>query len=375
MPDTLLTSLLNTLDNRSVGSIAGALGEPEQSVSRCLQSSVTSILAGMAGKHDDQGTLRKMIDLAPSTSDTNWAHVATSVSDPNSALLSAGKPILSGLFGNMGNSIIDGLSKACGLRSGATSTLLGMAAPMVLGFLSRRMRNEGMSISDLGRTLQREGPAIREALPPEVRDIFAAKTTTTRAATASPVVAQAVEHERSSSHWLATALALGALLIGLFWLFNHARRPTTAYVIPVPKVVVPIPRPNMPTGSASREVPEPPATTAKLPENIDLRFKVGSATLMPESRQELENLAASLVANPSIRMKVSGYTDDRGSAEKNLRLSQARANTVMSDLVHRGVAADHISAQGFGEEFPVADNATPEGRAQNRRVAVTEQTE
>jgi outer membrane protein OmpA-like peptidoglycan-associated protein len=361
MPETLLTSLLNTLDSHSVGAIAGALGEPEQSVSRCMETGVTSVLAGLAGKSEDQSTLRRMIDLAPSAGDTNWSQVASSISDPNSHMLSAGKSIMSGLFGNQEGAITAALGRFCGLRPGVTANLLGMAAPMVLGFLSKRMRNEGMSIGDLGRTLQREGSTIRNALPPELRDLFATRTAA-KTVTSSPVVAQAVEHEKTSSHWLATALALGALLLGLFWLFNHARRPTRAFVIPIPQ--------HVPMGSASREVPD--AMKQKLPENIDLRYKTGSAKLLPDSQQELNDLAATLMANPSMHAKISGYTDDIGNATQNLRLSQARANGVMEQLVSKGISSDRLTAQGYGEEFPVADNSTAEGRAQNRRVAITE---
>jgi len=67
---------------------------------------------------------------------------------------------------------------------------------------------------------------------------------------------------------------------------------------------------------------------------------------------------------------VNGYTDNVGSSATNLRLSQKRANTVKADLVQMGIPAERLSAQGFGEENPLADNATKEGRETNRRVSV-----
>jgi len=67
---------------------------------------------------------------------------------------------------------------------------------------------------------------------------------------------------------------------------------------------------------------------------------------------------------------VNGYTDDVGEAPANVRLSQARANAVVADLERRGLSADVLTAKGFGEENPIADNNTEEGRAKNRRVSV-----
>jgi outer membrane protein OmpA-like peptidoglycan-associated protein len=68
---------------------------------------------------------------------------------------------------------------------------------------------------------------------------------------------------------------------------------------------------------------------------------------------------------------VSGYTDNVGNPETNVRLSQQRADLVKSELVQMGIAADRLTAQGFGEEDPIADNSTAEGRDANRRVSLT----
>ena len=69
-------------------------------------------------------------------------------------------------------------------------------------------------------------------------------------------------------------------------------------------------------------------------------------------------------------MTVSGYTDNVGSADSNMRLSKERADAVEGNLEHMGIAPDRITAQGFGEENPIADNSTAEGRQTNRRVSV-----
>ena len=97
-------------------------------------------------------------------------------------------------------------------------------------------------------------------------------------------------------------------------------------------------------------------------------FETGKSILKPESFTVLDIVAQSLLANPQIRIEVAGYTDITGSAALNLRLSRARADAVRTYLARKGVAPPRMIARGYGPGNPVAPNATPEGRALNRRV-------
>jgi outer membrane protein OmpA-like peptidoglycan-associated protein len=100
-------------------------------------------------------------------------------------------------------------------------------------------------------------------------------------------------------------------------------------------------------------------------------FETGMSTLTPESETILNGVAESLVANDTIRVQVTGHTDNTGSLALNRRLSRARADAVRTYLISRGVAEDRLTARGFGPDQPVASNKTAEGRAQNRRVELT----
>jgi outer membrane protein OmpA-like peptidoglycan-associated protein len=97
-------------------------------------------------------------------------------------------------------------------------------------------------------------------------------------------------------------------------------------------------------------------------------FQTGRSALTPESYTVLNQVAASLVANPDIRIEVAGYTDNTGSAAINRRLSSARAIAVRAYLARKGVAPSRMVARGYGPASPVATNTTAAGRAQNRRV-------
>ena len=97
-------------------------------------------------------------------------------------------------------------------------------------------------------------------------------------------------------------------------------------------------------------------------------FAPGSADIASDSRAALDALAEVLRVCPPLRIEISGHTDSQGSDAGNLRLSQSRADAVLAALVGRRVTTDGITARGYGEERPIADNATEAGREANRRI-------
>lgn len=103
----------------------------------------------------------------------------------------------------------------------------------------------------------------------------------------------------------------------------------------------------------------------------DVLFDFDQASLKANSRDSITTLANYLIKNPDRKVIVEGYTDSKGSAAYNQGLSERRANAVKNALVRAGVDPSRIVAQGYGQEYPVASNATNSGRAQNRRVEVT----
>jgi outer membrane protein OmpA-like peptidoglycan-associated protein len=102
----------------------------------------------------------------------------------------------------------------------------------------------------------------------------------------------------------------------------------------------------------------------------DVLFEVDSAVLDASARSALDQVGAVLIEYPKTAIVVQGHTDSTGSEQHNEQLSQRRAQGVANYLIGRGVDAGRLVALGYGESMPVADNATAEGRARNRRVEV-----
>jgi outer membrane protein OmpA-like peptidoglycan-associated protein len=104
-------------------------------------------------------------------------------------------------------------------------------------------------------------------------------------------------------------------------------------------------------------------------------FRSGAALITPESAPALAELATDLAACPDVPVHVEGHTDADGNEQLNLALSVARAEAVVNALIERGINPARLYALGYGESSPIADNTTPEGKSQNRRIVVKLATE
>jgi len=104
-------------------------------------------------------------------------------------------------------------------------------------------------------------------------------------------------------------------------------------------------------------------------------FATGKSTLLPIAQDKIADVAKALKDQGFKSLLVEGHTDSQGSADKNMGLSQDRADAVRSFLVSQGIPGTKIRAQGIGSSRPVADNSTAEGRANNRRVEIVVEPE
>jgi OmpA-OmpF porin, OOP family len=99
-----------------------------------------------------------------------------------------------------------------------------------------------------------------------------------------------------------------------------------------------------------------------------INFDVNKAVIKPESMGTLNAIVQILKDNPEVKFEVGGHTDSDGDDASNQKLSEQRANAVRTQLITMGIDAGRLSAKGYGETKPIADNKTFEGKANNRRV-------
>ena len=126
--------------------------------------------------------------------------------------------------------------------------------------------------------------------------------------------------------------------------------------------------PDTPRGTAVDSVgcPRKGSVTLK-----GVNFEFNSAKLTSESRPLLDDVASDLQKHPRLKVELEGHTDSVGADAYNLKLSQQRADAVREYLIAQGVAPSQLTAKGYGESKPLVSNTTAEGRAENRRVAMS----
>jgi outer membrane protein OmpA-like peptidoglycan-associated protein len=99
-----------------------------------------------------------------------------------------------------------------------------------------------------------------------------------------------------------------------------------------------------------------------------INFDTGKSTFKPESMQIINQIVEMMKANPNLQVGVEGHTDNVGNPQSNKTLSDDRAKAVVTEIVAQGIDAKRLSAVGYGQDKPIADNKSAEGRAKNRRV-------
>jgi OmpA-OmpF porin, OOP family len=405
MPDTLLSSLSSTLKLTTREEIARFLGESEPAVSRGLEFATSAVFDGLHRLTGQSDIMRQVIDLASKAPADIGAALSTGqLGNPNSPLILGGKKLLSAVLGQGQEATLSTMGRESGLRPTSAATVLALAAQSVLSFIGARVRNDGMTATSLATFLHSESSAVRSGsatefhqAPAQPRVTAPTETVTTRRIEIDPVIAQTVQKEKERSVWLwllPLLLILGGLL--LWFLFRpHAATvaeapppaPTAAPVAPaapatpdlgsfVPRQLVDGTMLNIPEHGVEGKLLAFIQDPSQKPNKTSwfdfdrLLFATGSATLEPQSSEQLHNIAAILKAYPATHLTIGGYTDNTGDAAANLKLSQDRADNVTAELVKLGVAGDRLVAKGYGEEHPVGDNATEAGRAQNRRISM-----
>jgi OOP family OmpA-OmpF porin len=392
MAGSIVESVMSLLGPNVTGPIASQLGESTESVRRGLEGGSAAILSGVAAKVDEPGFMGQLFGMITNPGNTPGA-LSSLISNPDavvpgvqgSTIADLGSRFLSSIFGSRLPAVTDAVGQSAGIAGSKAGTLMSMAAALVLGGLGQHVRENGSSAADLANKLKSEAVGLTRFLPAGLSSLLGGVPSYAAAAAAPVAVAKA------GNRWLWPTVLLAVLLLGLLWFFNRAKAPVSYTVQTVSN-----------TGASVVSALGQFLAT-KLPDGVELNipqygvenkliaflndsskpvddttwfnfdrllFDTGSATLQPSSQEQLGNIAAILKAYPNVHLKIGGYTDNTGDATANMSLSAARAKNVMDALVNSGIDSSRLSSEGYGEQFPVGDNSTEEGRAQNRRIAM-----
>jgi outer membrane protein OmpA-like peptidoglycan-associated protein len=384
MAGSIIDTVMGLLGPPVAGPLATQMGESADTVQSGLQGGAAAMLAGLASKADEPGFLSQIFGMITNPANTPAALSAlTGAATGGSPLTDLGGHFLSSIFGSRIGAVTDAVSQFSGLGAGKVSTLLSMAAPLVLGALGRYVRDNNVSAATLGNALKSEAPSLQRFLPAGFRNVFAGVP--------SAVAGVPAQSAATTNKWLWPVVLLAALLLAGLWFFNRSKAPvkeagsavgdaassTTSALGDFFKTKLPdgvelnIPKFGIENKLLSfiQDTSKPVDDTTWF--NFDrLLFDTGKATLQPSSEEQLNNIAEILKAYPNVHVKIGGYTDNTGDPAANKALSEARAKNVMDALVSKGVDASRLEAEGYGDQYPVGDNSTEEGRAQNRRIAL-----
>lgn len=417
MTTSLIDSLTNAVSPELSARLASGLGEPEQNVARGLSRGMAATLMGILGKSGDSSSMNQIFSTI-----TDNANDGRVLDDPaalasgatDSSVMSLGRQFLSNVFGSRAGAVNDVIAKASGLRIGSVSSLMQIAAPLVLGVLGRRVRDSNLNVDSFTRLLTDERDSIQAAAPAGIESALGTAQRVPRGdpeyeplrpeRTPEQARAYAREEQPSGRRWFWPAAAVLAALVLLWGVWPRHRRSEvtvrdTTLNVSGGEVAPPIapmtPTPTTPMAPTGPSVTLPggaalslPATSpesrlivflndsARRPDEktwfvLDrMQFENNTAMLSPSSDAEIKDLAMVIKAYPNARVRIGGFTDNSGSESANRKLSKERADAARTALVSAGVDAKQVMAQGYGSQHPIADNSTEEGRAQNRRIGI-----
>jgi outer membrane protein OmpA-like peptidoglycan-associated protein len=407
MANSMLESILGMVTTDMNQALASRLGESTTGVQSGLSAATATTLSGLADRAGDSGFLGQITGLLGGGTGQNIVASLPSIasSGPSGAVGDVINRFLPMVFGTQQGQVASAITQYAGLGSGSGLGLLKMAAPLVLAYFAKLHSAGSLTTSSLANALRAEAPNLQTYLPANLHAGATGMATPApaRAAFATPVVAA----RTTTPRWLVPLAIAGALLLGLLALRSlMSPAPpvrTTAAVTSEPPPVVREAATTANTTAQAAWAKLGDLMKVKLPDGSEINvpsrgvearlvsylndnsapvsdttwfdfdrllFDTGKATLQPASQDQLTDIAEILKAYPQVKIRIGGYTDNTGDPAANLQLSQQRADSVMAELTQLGVDPSRMSAKGYGQDNPVADNSTDEGRQQNRRISL-----
>lgn len=335
MTASLLDSLTQMVTPDLLSQAASALGENQGGVSRGMGAVLPMLLGGVASRANDTNFASSLFKLVSDPGNDLGAlgNVASLLSPgaSKSPAMALGGQLLSSLFGNNLGPVGNALASYAGIRPQSASSMLSMAAPMLLGMLGKAVKSGGLNMSSLVGLLTGQKDAIAAALP---SGLNVDRHLAAPAAAVSHAVHQAPEPAKSSIwRWLLPLL----LVLGALLLLSRCMKKEEAVVESVPTPV-----PQVEVAPAPAPAPAPmEAAPMDLPK-AELFFDVGQSAMPANTGAALAPIVAYLAANPMAMAAVAGFHDPTGDAAANEELAKNRAIGVRDALMMSGVAEERI---------------------------------
>ncbi len=407
MSASLIDLLKGYITPDLISQASSALGEPEGGVSKAVSAAIPTLLTGLVNKSSDSSAMGSVMNLI-TESGAGGGSILSSLPSllSGSSDSGIGGKLLGSLFGDKVSSITNMISGASGVSGGTMSSILGMVGPMIIGHFAKT----GVSASGLSSLLSSEKNNILAAAPAGLGSLLGMSAPSVSASAPAPSVSSSNESGGGFPKWLLPLLLLAAAAFALYYFTKgcSAKKAETEMGTAVDTLSGKVDDMTDKIDSAATDAVTDVTTAVadffkfKLPNGVELNasktgienqlvtwendktkvvdkttwfnfdrllFETGKSTLKPESQDQLKNMAEILKAYPTMELKLGGYTDNKGVPASNLKLSDDRAKSVMAELVKMGIDAKRLSAEGYGDQYPVASNDTEEGRAQNRRIS------
>ena len=409
MSINLLDLVKSQLSGSVMSQAAKFLGESEGSTSTALGAVLPAVLGGFANHAATPSGASGLMDML--TKGNHDGSILSSfgslLGNPEQAqgLVSSGGGILTSIFGDKVGGLVSAVASMAGIKSGAASSLMSMAAPLLMGAIGKQVTGGNMGVSGLTSLLAGQAPFIKAALPASMSSMLGFGDVSSAAKNVTQKVEEVVPSKTNLMPWLIG----GALLLGGLFFYNsiqtkaaEAKEAMEAAALKTKMAAEEAAKAAAAKASATAgaindlfKVSLPGGVVLDVPKgsledtwcawlsdktkvadkttwfNFDrLLFDTGKSTLQASSQAQLANVAAIMKAYPTTKIKIGGYTDNVGKPESNMKLSADRAAVVMVELTKMGVAAGRMASEGYGDKVPTGDNTTEAGRQMNRRIAV-----
>ena len=392
MGTNLLDGVKGQLTDALLSKAASFLGEDSSLTSKAMGLILPSVLGGMANKAASADGATQLFDMLKSDNHSSdiFGSLGTLLGGGSATqgLLESGDSTINALFGNKTSTIASVIASAVGMKSGSASSLMSIAAPILMNVISRKLGG-GATASGLVSLLGSQLPFLKSAgLPSALTSALGlSNLDLSTPSVSAPKIAVEEGGLGKFLPWLLLA-AVGLAGVYLFKTCNTKvpDMPTVAIekpVLPVapvaPTVVETVKKLTLPGGDIEvkagsfldqlyTEITNAKADLTKAFTFDNVNFATNSAVLTEGSKMQLDDLVKIMKAFPKVDIKVEGHTDNVGKEARNKELSQSRAIAVKRYLNSHGVDEKRIGTAGFGSTKPVSGNATDAGKAQNRRI-------